>query len=130
MKNSRKKLIGLFVVIAIILAGVVFFTKPAGNENLKSVTIEIISERDEVNEKTKYETELEFLGELLIEEDLVEYSNSEYGMFITGVDGMLSDDTQQYWWSISVDGKMAEMAADQTVLTEGSTYTLELQQGY
>lgn len=130
MKNRVKILVALLVAI-VVFSGIGFYFYQRGNSDVKEVTVEIISKRDDFNEKENYKTNIEYLGDLLKEENIVtDYEDSEYGMYIHGVKNMADDPSAQYWWSISVDGKSATQGADVLVLEDGKTYTLELKQGY
>lgn len=130
MKNRVKVLVALLVAI-VVFSGIGFYFYQRGNSDVKEVTVEIISKRDDFNEKENYKTNIEYLGDLLKEENIVtDYEDSEYGMYIHGVKNMADDPSAQYWWSISVDGKSATQGADALVLEDGKTYTLELKQGY
>lgn len=130
MKSRVKILVALLVTI-VIFSGIGFYFYQSGNNDLKGVTVEIISKRDNFNEKENFKTDKEYLGDLLKEEKLVtDYEDSEYGMYIHGVKNIADDPSAQYWWSLSVDGKSATQGADSLVLEDGKTYTLELRQGY
>lgn len=130
MKNRVKILVALLVAI-VVFSGIGFYFYQRGNSDVKEVTVEIISKRDDFNEKENYKTNIEYLGDLLKEENIVtDYEDSEYGMYIHGVKNMADDPSAQYWWSISVDGKSATQGANALVLEDGKTYTLELKQGY
>ena len=130
MKNRVKILVALLVAI-VVFSGIGFYFYQRGNSDVKEVTVEIISKRDDFNEKENYKTNIEYLGDLLKEENIVtDYEDSEYGMYIHGVKNMADAPSAQYWWSISVDGKSATQGADALVLEDGKTYTLELKQGY
>lgn len=130
MKNRVKILVALLVAI-VVFSGIGFYFYQRGNSDVKEVTVEIISKRDDFNEKENYKTNIKYLGDLLKEENIVtDYEDSEYGMYIHGVKNMADDPSAQYWWSISVDGKSATQGANALVLEDGKTYTLELKQGY
>ncbi|WRK52308.1 DUF4430 domain-containing protein [Coprobacillaceae bacterium CR2/5/TPMF4] len=130
MKNRVKILVALLVAI-VVFSGIGFYFYQRGNSDVKEVTVEIISKRDDFNGKENFKTNHEYLGDLLKEENIVtDYEDSEYGMYIHGVKNMADDPSAQYWWSISVDGKSATQGADALVLEDGKTYTLELKQGY
>lgn len=130
MKNRVKILVALLVAI-VVFSGIGFYFYQRGNSDVKEVTVEVVSKRDDFNEKENYKTNIEYLGDLLKEENIVtDYEDSEYGMYIHGVKNMADDPSDQYWWSISVDGKSATQGADALVLEDGKTYTLELKQGY
>lgn len=128
-EKQEKGLIALIIAI-VVIGGVGIYFNQQANANLKSVTLQIVSKRDNVDKSETYKTKQEFLGELLKEKNLVEYEDGQYGMYIHVVDGMKDDTTKQYWWCILEDGVSATKAADQLPLKDGSTYTLELKQGY
>lgn len=102
----------------------------SANTNQKTITLEVISERDSIEETTDYQTSQATLADFLKDEELVVYEDSEYGMYIHEVNGIKDDEANQYWWGIDVDGEMAATGADGIELTKGSTYTLTLNQGY
>ncbi len=126
----NKRLTVLLVVALIAAGGIYYFTRPVGDQNLKEFNLTIVSERDDFNETTTHQAENEFLGDFLIEEEIVEFQESQFGRFITGVQGMMSDDAQQYWWSIEVDGEQATVGMDELVLEEGRIYSLTLRKGF
>ena len=130
MKNRVKILVALLVAI-VVFSGIGIYFYQRANSEVKEVTVEIISKRDDFNEKENYKTNIEYLGDLLKEENIVtDYKDSEYGMYIHGVKNMADNPSAQYWWSIWGDGKSATQGADALVLEDGKTYTLELKQGY
>ncbi|MDD3027182.1 MAG: DUF4430 domain-containing protein [Erysipelotrichaceae bacterium] len=98
--------------------------------NQKTITLEVVSERDSVNDSTEYQTTEATLADFLKAEDMVVYEDSEYGMYIHEVNGIKDDEANQYWWGLSVDGEMAPTGADGIELADGSTYNLTLNQGY
>lgn len=127
MKKNQKLLI-VFVCLIVVLGGLGIYYKQQnkGNENLKTMTLEIVSSKDDVNQKKEYKTDKEYLGEFLKEENLVDYENSDYGMYIRTVDQIKDDPDNNYYWSIYVNDKLSEYAADKIVIEEGSVYKLEL----
>ena len=128
---KKKLLAGILFVAALAAAGILWqVSKPEALEGGKEVTVEVLSSRDGYEKDFAYETDEEYLGDLLVGEGLVTAADSDYGRFIIAVKGMKADDSQQYWWSIAVDGEMAETGMDDLPLIDGSTYTLELKQGY
>ena len=60
--------------------------KKKQKEGTKKVSIEVVH-GDGKAETFEYNTEAEFLGEILKENELVEGEEGEYGLFITSVDG-------------------------------------------
>ena len=75
-------------------------------------------------------TNNEHLGGALVENDLVTGDESEYGLFIKSVNGILADyDKDQAWWAISKDGEMLMTGADSTPIADGESYELTYTKG-
>lgn len=124
-----KKIFSALLVLGLSFSLVGCSSNAASGDEV-NLTLEIVSERDNVDTTTDYTTTSTTLGDFLIEENLVDYETSEYGMFIHGIDGMADDASEEYWWNIAVDGESAISGADSIELADGSTYTLTLMQGY
>lgn len=130
-KNTKKILISLIALVIVIAAlfGIYRFTRPAAVQGEKTVTIVVIH-KDASRKTFEYQTDLEYLGELLTEEGLVSGEEGAYGMFITTVDGETADDTNQEWWCITKDKEKLNTSADQTPIADGEKYELTLTIGY
>ena len=131
-KNWKGKVL-LAALLAVLVAGAaityfVFTQKPT--EGMKSITIEVISDRDNFSSLEKYTADQEFLGDFLVDSRIVTPQDSEYGRYILAVMDMSADEEQKYWWSIKTDGEMSVTGMDEIVITDGSSYTLTLEQGY
>lgn len=65
------------------------------------------------------------VGEALVELELIEGEDGDYGMYVTTVAGVTLDwETDAAYWGFYIDGEMAMSGVDTTEITEGSTYTL------
>lgn len=130
-KKQKVILIAAFIAViaaAGVIAGVLNYSETqAGKKNFK---VEVISERDNYSKVTDCVSEEEYLGAFMRTFEGCEWEESEYGIYITGFDGMQQDLDNQYWWCITVNGGENNLGADQVVLTEGSTYTFSLIQGW
>lgn len=125
MKNKKLWIgaIALAVLVAVLL-GAYFLTRPQGQEGLKKVTVSVIH-KDGTQKDFPFETEEEFLGKLLVNEGIVEDNQTEYGLYILTADGETADwSVDEGWWAVYVGDEMAELGADSTVLTDGTTYKL------
>lgn len=96
----------------------------------KTVTLEVESLRDEYFDTQEIETDEEFLGELLRELDYCEWTESEYGIYVTGFWDMREDTGNQYWWCLEIDGENSTKGADEVPLEDGETYSFVLKQGW
>ena len=128
---KKKLLIGtLFATVLLALGLIWTFAMPQGEHGAKAIEIQIKSERDHYDKTYQYDTDAEFLGDLLVEKKLVTAPESAYGRFITEAGGLKADEANQYWWSLSVNGTMAMVGMDEIPLADGDHYTIELKQGY
>ena len=118
--TNRKWLLALIalVVIAAILATVYLITRPDAAEGEKTVTVKVVH-ADQSEKDFTYETDDEYLGELLLDEELAEGETSEYGMYITKV-----FETDGAYWALYENGEYASTGADQTVLDDGDEFSL------
>ena len=124
--NKRRWWIALvaLIVVAAILAGLYFLFRADPPEGDKTVTVKVVH-ADQSEKEFTYETDDEYLGELLTEEGLVEGETSEYGMYITKVDGEQAVfETDNAYWALYENGEYAATGADQTVLDNGDEFSL------
>lgn len=130
-KNHRKIIVSVaaLFIAAAALTGIYRFTKQDASAGEKTVTIDVVH-RDLSQKTFTYQTDREYLGELLADEALVSGETGAYGLFITTVDGETADDAAQEWWCITKDGEMLNTSADQTPLANGDRYELTLTTGY
>ena len=70
------------------------------------------------------------LDALLLNSEVEQGSESEYGYYITGVKGIEANGAQNEYWQILVDGEPASVGISQIELTYGQVLTLELVQWY
>ena len=129
----KKKIIAaasVLIIFVCVLCAVLFMgNKKETKEGTKKVSIEVVH-GDGKAETFEYNTEAEFLGEILKENELVEGEEGEYGLFITSVDGEKADDTKEQWWCITKSGEMVNTGADQTPIQDQDIFELTLKEGY
>ena len=124
--NKRRWWIALvaLIVVAAILAGLYFLFRADPPEGEKTVTVKVVH-ADQSEKEFTYETDDEYLGELLTDEGLVEGEVSEYGMYITKVDGEQAVfETDNAYWALYENGEYASTGVDQTVLDNGDEFSL------
>lgn len=65
------------------------------------------------------------LGDALLTYALIEGENSQYGMFIKRVNGILADfDVDGYYWGVYKNGEYLMTGVDSTVIADGEHYEL------
>ena len=125
--SKKKLLLGVLALVLVIgaLIGVYFAFSPKPTQGAKTVTVEVIPLEGEGKEYT-YHTDAEYLGQLHLEEELIEGTESEYGLYITAVDGIPADESANQWWAISKSGEMATTGVDTTPIADGDHFELTL----
>lgn len=131
MKKQTKIIIGVVALIAVIavLLGIYAATRPDTTAGAKELTI-VVVHGDESQKTFDIHTDAEYLDQALTENEIASGSDSEYGLFITTVDGETADDSQQQWWCITKSGEMLMTGASETPVANGETYELTLTTGY
>jgi len=129
MSKNVKIALAALVAVVLVLAGVWYFTKPASNANEKTITVEVVP-LDGNSTETNITTEAKFLRGALEEANMVEGSESEYGLFVTSVNGIAADDTKEQWWSFTKNGEMLNTGVDSTPIADGEHYEITLTEGY
>lgn len=128
---KKKLLLGCgALVLACLLTAVLYIqTRPGTAAGAKSIDV-LVVHGDGSEASFQYQTDEEYLGDVLTENGLVEGTESAYGLFITTVDGETADDSLQQWWCITREGEMLSTGADQTPIADGEQYELTLTEGY
>ena len=68
------------------------------------------------------------VGAALLEAGLIEGEESEYGLYIKSVNGIVADyETTGTYWSFYINGEYAMTGVDQTDITEGTSYMLKVE---
>ncbi len=131
MKNKKTLtiLIAVVAVLAIAFGVIYIVTKPGTSAGSKTVTIDVVVD-GQVEKTFTEKTDAEYLGELLLDRKIAEGSTSDYGLFITTVNGRTADDANQEWWCITKSGEMVMTGADTTPIADGDHFELTLTVGY
>ena len=129
MKN--KKLVVTLAVILICLVaafGIVWkFATPKTEEGDKQITVSVVSS-DKKEKKHTINTNAEYLGEAMLEENLVTEEEYKTG-FYTVIDGVKADyDADKAWWCVTQDGEMTTVGINEQPIADGDkfeiTYTI------
>lgn len=130
-QKKKAALVSVFIgilVLAGVIAGLLNYRET--QSGMKRFRVEVISERDNYSKVTECKSQEEYLGAFMRSFEGCEWKESEYGIYITGFDGMQQDLDQQYWWRITVNGEENSLGADLIPLEGGGVYTFTLVQGW
>ena len=126
MKKTTKLTLALLALLALIglFAGLYLSSRPETVSGMKSITVAVI--HSDKSEKTfAYQTEKEYLGELLLSQGLIKGDSGPYGLYITEVDGEVADySTNKSYWALFEGESYAAQGADTTPLTDGARFSL------
>jgi HD superfamily phosphodiesterase len=128
----KKKIIAILAVViafVVLYAGYQAFLAPKGTEGSKEVSIQIIIEKEEIDETFTYKTDHEFLTDLLKEkqEELgAIMDSSDYGTMITGMMNYMADVSENEFFLIQINGEDAMVGTDDTPIQDGDSYNFIL----
>ena len=128
--NRKTGFLAAALVILCAAAGILFqMNKPETITGAKIIDV-IVIHADQTESAFSYETDAEYLGEVLLENKLAEGDISDYGLFITTVDGETADSSKQQWWCITKGGESVTTGADSLPIADRDQFELTLMEGY
>ena len=128
--NKKIGILAGILLIFCIAAGVLsHINKPETSTGEKEILITVIH-ADQTENTFTYQTEAEYLAEVLLENGLAEGEESAYGLFIQTVNRETADTSKQQWWCITKGGEQVTSGADTLPIADGDAFELTLMEGY
>ena len=91
-------------------------------EGAKTFTLKV--EADGYSVTFTIYTDAETVGEALIAHNLIAGEDSQYGLYVKKVNGILADyDVDQTYWAFYENGEYAMSGVDTTTVTDGANYS-------
>ncbi len=132
-KQKTKLIIAAVVVLIVLITAMLFiynqFGAPQTVGGEKTITVQVTVPPAQPESFT-YTTNAEFLSEVLLKESLIEGDDSEYGLFVTVVNGIEADSNKEQWWKLSQNGADATMGFDATPIADNDVFDITLTEGY
>ena len=125
MKN-KKLIVAVIALIAVVglMVGLWMGSREETVEGAKTITVTVVH-GDGSSKEFTYHTDREYLGEVIVEEGLVNGSEGPYGLYFDTADGETASwEENQSYWSILIGEEYATTGADGIVLTDGGVYKL------
>lgn len=94
----------------------------------KNIQLSVISGDD--TETFRINTDTEYLRDALEQEGLIEGDESEFGLFVTSVNGVTANADKQEWWCLTKDNEMWSYGVDSTEIEDGDVFEFTLTKGY
>jgi len=130
VQQKKNILIAVALVLAIAVSAAVWaFTRPETASGGKTFTVDIVY--DETEKTVEITTDAEYLRGALEQENLVRGEESEYGLFVTEVDGRTADSDKQEWWCFTKNnGETVNTGIDETPIAHGDKFEITLMTGW
>ena len=132
MKNQKKIIAVSAIVLAalIVIFGIVYFmTKPDTQPGSKQISVSVFF-ADSTEKTYEISTDAEYLRGALEEQNLISGDESEFGLFVTTVDGVTVDSSKEEWWCFTKGGESLMSGVDTTPIADGDGFEITLTTGY
>lgn len=126
MKNKKFVAIGAIAlaVLLVVFGAVWFASRPETSGGSKTVTVEVVHKDGSKNTFT-CKTDEEYLAPVLVNENIVEDNQTEYGLYILVADGETADyNVDGAYWSVLQNGEYAELGASSLPIYDGDAISL------
>ena len=130
-KKTRNIIIAVALLLVLVIGAVLIWNanKPDAQEGGKALVVTVVH-GDESSKDFSFTTDAENLRTALEEQELIEGTESEYGLYVTKVDGEEADESQQQWGCFSKDGEDLMTGVDDTMIADGDHYDITLKTGW
>ncbi len=125
MKKNGKLVAAAVAVVILVTAmvGIYTATRPDVSTGEKTITVEVVH-KDESTKTFTYETDAEYLGEVLLAEGLIQGEEGQYGLYITAVDGEEAIyEVDSSYWAFYQGDEYAMQGVDLTVIADGDEFS-------
>ena len=125
MKNKKMILIAVALIACIaVMLGIFLTTRPETVAGGKTITVTVVH-KDGSEKVFNCATEEEYLGKVLVNENIVEANYGEFGLYFDTADGEKADwNVDGGWWQVFVGEEAAMVGADQIPIADGDTFKL------
>ena len=87
-----------------------------------------VVDKDGKETKMEIHTDKKTVGEALLELELIEGEESEYGLYVKKVNGITADyDVDKTYWAFYINDEYAMTGVDATEIKEGEKYTFKVE---
>lgn len=125
MKNRKLIVIavGLIACVAVML-GIFLTTRPETTEGAKTITVTVVH-KDGSEKVFTCQTDEEYLGKVLVNENIVVANYGEFGLYFNTADGETADySVDGGWWQVFIGEESAMVGADQIPIADGDTFKI------
>ncbi len=130
-KKTRNIMLAAAILLVLVVGALLVWqlNRPAAQEGGKKLVVSVVH-GDGSSRDFSFATDAESLRGALEEQKLIEGTESEYGLFVTAVDGETADMDLQQWWCFTRGGEMLMTGVDDTPIADGEHYEITLTVGW
>ncbi len=124
---KRKGLIiTLSIVCAVIIAAfaaIIIVTKPDTKNGDKDIIVTVVY-KDKTEKEFEISTDAEFLGDALLEKNLVKPEEHKTGYYLY-IDGVRADyNLDKAWWCVTKAGEMTQVGINELAIADGDEFEI------
>ena len=125
MKNKNLILIAVALIACVaVMLGIFVMTRPETVAGSKTVTVTVVH-KDGSEKVFTCKTDAEYLGTVLVDENIVAPNYGEFGLYFDTADGETADyNVDGGWWQVLIGEESAMVGADQIPIADGDTFKL------
>ena len=125
MKNKKMILVAIALVACIAaMLGIFLATRPETVAGSKTITVTVVH-KDGTEKVFACHTDEEYLGKVLLNENIVVGEIGEFGLYFNTADGETADwNVDNGWWQVFIGEESAMVGADQIPIANGDTFKL------
>ena len=122
-KQKKTTIIVVVIAVVLVIAALVCWAafRPQALEGVKGITV-TVNHSDGTTYEEEIDTTAQYLAEALEPYDLIHGEESEYGLFVTEIDGEIADGSDGKYWVYTVNGTDAEYGVDMQPVADGDAY--------
>lgn len=131
VKTKTRRLLLIVLALLVFATAAIFvytqFVKPESGSKMLEISI---VHGDNSKKEFKINTDAEYLRGALETRDLIEGTESAYGLFVHTVDGETADENLQQWWCFTKGGEQLFTGIDTIPVSDGDTFEITLTTGW
>ena len=123
MKNKKMIVIAVALIACVaVMLGIFVMTRPETVAGSKTVTVTVVH-KDGSEKVFTCKTDAEYLGTVLVDENIVAPNYGEFGLYFDTADGETADyNVDGGWWQVLIGEESAKVGAAQIPIAAGDTF--------
>ena len=123
MKKKTKSIVAVALIVVLVLAAFLCWKlfSPEAQTGDKTISVEVTHVDGSVKDFS-LNTDAAYLWDAMYEEGLIDGTDSEYGKWVTLVDGETADEASGQYWMFTKGGEWVDTSCDTTPIADGESY--------